>query len=786
MKKFTFLLSLLGLSASSAFAGVFVPSTDGNTHVYAIKNPVAESGKYYCSLNGSGIGSTNRTSGVAYFIIENGTAEGQYYMKCLSNNKYVSYTDANNDGKNKISFVDTKDASKQWKIVKESGSSDNYDIIPSEADATKTNAPSWNWHGGVGNNIGFYDANNNVSTWTFEECLQNLRLNYTWNGTDIVKTETVVAALPGADKSIAPATGIEYAIVGSMSPETIDASTTEYTINLAEDLPFQKSTSFDKATWYVMDVHGNHNELPNGKQYVWTYQTDNSIKFPRTNLGTATYTDNMLWCFMGDVQHGFKIYNKAAGESLTLRKATDGETLASMSAQNDRNVFKLHHSTQGELREKGFCFKIDGDSYYLNAPGSNDNKTLKGWTSPDGGSTSRVFNPASCATNYTNMWLNAFEGGAITGKEAYLNNSENITALKNALNTINESASLENINKLTTLNAAIENTTATFKEGYYRLVNRQYNKFLHVNNNNMNAQVGKDKAVGSVVYFKSAGEGQYNLMMEGLYLGAVSKGTKISLGDKASKGTYTIEFSANNPIVKIHESTNSKTENNFHYIHIDGSSNAVGWEAGESNVPSHWYVYPATDIEVALNNVDDKSYATAYLPFGVSAVEGADAYVGTLNAEKTELNMTQTTSVPAEKGFVLVGAADAKATLTIGNVTETVNSDLTGTNTAISLTDENRANYLVFGRKKDVTTNELGFFKTTAATIPANKAFLDATKLTGAGAIEMNFGGNTTGVNTVVLGENGVNAPVFDLSGRRVVAPVKGGVYIQNGKKFIK
>ncbi len=38
MKKITFLLTLLGLSASSAFAGVFKPSTDSETHVYAIKN----------------------------------------------------------------------------------------------------------------------------------------------------------------------------------------------------------------------------------------------------------------------------------------------------------------------------------------------------------------------------------------------------------------------------------------------------------------------------------------------------------------------------------------------------------------------------------------------------------------------------------------------------------------------------------------------------------------------------------------------------------------------------
>lgn len=752
--------------------------------MYAIKNP-GVAGNYYCNLNGSGIGSTNRTSGVAYFIIENGSAEGQYYMKCLSNNKYVSYTDTNNDQKNKISFVDTKKASKQWKIVKESGNDDNYDIIPSEVEATNS-APSWNWHGGVGNNIGFYNADNDASTWTFEECLQNLTLKYTWDGTNVVKTETVVA-LPGADKGVAPATGIEYTNVGSMSPATIDASTSEYTITIGEDLPFKKSTSFADATWYVMDVHGNHGALPSGKQYVWTYQTDNSIKFPRTDLRTATYSDNMLWCFMGDVQNGFKIYNKAAGESLTLRKPQNGSCVSSMSEQNDRNMFKLHHSTQAGLTENGFCFKIDGDTYYLNAPGSDDNKTLNGYNQADGGSTSRVFAPASYPTNYANIWLNAPEG-AITGKETYLN-SENIAALRNALNTVNENASLENINELTTLNKDIQNTTATFKEGYYRLVNRQDKKFLHIKNEKhegntiMNAQANKEKAVGSVVYFKGAGEGQYNLMMEGLYFGAITKSDPIVLGNEANKGTYTIEFLANNPVAKIHESTNSATEDNFHYLH-ENNGNAVGWEAGEGNIPSHWYVYPATDIEVALNNAGDNSYATAYLPFGVSAVEGADAYVGTLNTDKTVLNMTQATSVPAEKGFVLVGATDAKATLTIGNATETVNSDLTGTNTAITLTDATRANYLVFGRNKNVAT-EVGFFKTTATTIPANKAFLETSALTQE-AIAMNFGGNTTGVNTVVLGENGVNAPVFDLSGRRVVAPVKGGVYIQNGKKFIK
>ena len=106
-----------------------------------------------------------------------------------------------------------------------------------------------------------------------------------------------------------------------------------------------------------------------------------------------------------------------------------------------------------------------------------------------------------------------------------------------------------------------------------------------------------------------------------------------------------------------------------------------------------------------------------------------------------------------------------------------------GTNTVITLANDTRANYLVFGKNN----NTVGFYAPSAsvAKIPANKAYLNASALSNA-AIALNFNGTTTGVNTVVLGENGVNAPVFDLSGRRVAAPVKGGVYIQNGKKFIK
>lgn len=777
MKKFTFLLTLLGLSASSAFAGVFTPSTDSESHLFAIKNP---SNNYYCTVNGAGIGSTQNKGAVAFFKVIAGD-EGQYYLYCQTNGKYVSFNNAEG-GPGKVIFVDTKENAKQWKIKLEANQTERYDIFPNTV-AGNNGDLSWNWHGGVGNNMGFYAASDGSSTWTFEEGIANLTFNYNFNN-GVIATKTAVAALPGLDKSVAPA--VNYTRAESMSPANIVVGTTEYTVNLVENLPFTKSESYDNATWYVMDMHNNDYPLGGTNYYVWTFHNaDQDITLPITNLKTTTYSDNMLWCFVGDLVNGFKIYNKAAGSSLTLRKAENGNKPAVMSATNDRNQFKIYPSTQSNITGNAFCFKLEGDDYYVNTQAVNNVKVLRGWNETDGGSSCRVFAPASIARNYASTWVNAPEG-AIGGK-AYLETAGNLTALKNAYNAAGSNPTVENINALTTINTAIAASGAssyTFKEGYYRLVNRKDNHFLHIveGNNIMNTQVDKDKAVGSVVYFKSTGEeGKYSLMLEGKYLGTVTRSNKIVLGDEASKGTYTVAFPTENFITKIQE-VSTTNDVNYHYLHVNGG-NAVGWEAGEGSPASHWYVIPATDIEVAMKDVEGKKFASVYLPFDVNAVTDAEAYVGTFNGDKSALDMNKVEGVPAGKGFVLVGSAD-KATLSIGTATE-VTSDLQGTNTVITLADDTRANYLVFGKDKD--SNAVGFYAPSAsvASIPANKAYLNASALSNA-AIALNFNGITTGVNTVVLGENGVNAPVFDLSGRRVVAPVKGGVYIQNGKKFIK
>ena len=205
------------------------------------------------------------------------------------------------------------------------------------------------------------------------------------------------------------------------------------------------------------------------------------------------------------------------------------------------------------------------------------------------------------------------------------------------------------------------------------------------------------------------------------------------------------------------------------------------WEGEAGAFPQvTWTIDVAAELEVALNAVNGKSYATAYLPVGVSAVKDAKAYVAAAPANN-ETVMTEAASFGAKTGVLLVSDnAAEKAVLTIGDGTS-VESALSGTLLAKDITNS-QTNYLVFGKNKD-NANEVGFFEpsTSVTSIPANRAFFEGVA---SAAIALNFGGNVTAIDQVVNNAN-ANAPIFDLTGRRVVKAVKGGLYIQNGKKYI-
>lgn len=365
-----------------------------------------------------------------------------------------------------------------------------------------------------------------------------------------------------------------------------------------------------------------------------------------------------------------------------------------------------------------------------------------------------------------------------------LYNAEDVKNYANECNNLATATSLDNaVEAFNNLNVP---TAISFSDNkYYRFVN--VGTSTNGNENTLGSKDGKafcsiatNMNIDYVWQVLSAGNGKYNLKhATGLYLQPVQGGqtAKTVLGKNESNyqvnsietGVFELRNGNNNP---AQVETNAENTN---YLNAWYGNNAK------------WKIFEVNYLEVPMNLVGEQKVATTCLPFDASNVEGAEVYTGKLNDAKDALNMTKLEGgIPANQGVVLVGTAD-KATITIGATTAAISeNDLLGTIANIAFTDDApRTNYLVFGKNN----NTVGFYAPSAsvASIPANKAYLNASILNNAtAAIALNFNGTTTGVNTVVLGENGVNAPVFDLSGRRVAAPVKGGVYIQNGKKFIK
>lgn len=207
------------------------------------------------------------------------------------------------------------------------------------------------------------------------------------------------------------------------------------------------------------------------------------------------------------------------------------------------------------------------------------------------------------------------------------------------------------------------------------------------------------------------------------------------------------------------------------------------WNGGLGTEGAKWQFTEVASLDVDLHTAADaKSYASVYLPFSVSSVTGAKAYVAK-NPETTTVTFSEAEGVQAQNGFLLISeAGEATATLNIGD--SNITSAMGGTLLDLTLNDANKAKYRVFGQKKSDET-VIGFFKPSATlnTISANRAFF--TNATGE-ALRLNFDSVVSGIETTEL-NNALNnnAPIYDLSGRRVMNAVKGGLYIQNGRKFI-
>lgn len=175
--------------------------------------------------------------------------------------------------------------------------------------------------------------------------------------------------------------------------------------------------------------------------------------------------------------------------------------------------------------------------------------------------------------------------------------------------------------------------------------------------------------------------------------------------------------------------------------------------------------------------------ATFSAPFATLLPEGVKAYYGKKSDDGTKVVLTEVEgeAVPANQGVILTSTSSEKVYMApaAGETPATIESNALGHSAGAAKDLEAGKAYILGKGSKGVA-----FYKSAAGTLPMNRAYLKNESDVNVSSIQMVFGETVDGIEDAVVME-GKDAPIYDLTGRRVLKAVKGGVYIKNGQKFI-
>lgn len=565
-----------------------------------------------------------------------------------------------------------------------------------------------------------------------------------------------------------------------------EAITEDCTVNVSctvsDDCPLVFSESFENAKWQMVNMHSNESN------YMWSVNLDGEGQ-PTMNVinkgGAESYKtymapeDTDLWAFVGDIT-GFQIYNMAAGGNYVLSKPTDGDNAVTWTTPEEGTIYTAHRTATSI--SNGACILPKGHTYYLN----HRQPTIQGWTSRDEGSTVKIFAPDAFLMAYNDELPPV---GAL-GSSSYFSDETNASNYLAALATLDENhydvAAAQNLGTILTAAASADPIPNEItKYSYYRLYNAQHKAFVTSGHNgeNEDALQGIDKTAaistaGTIVKFEKQEDNKYKLYTQGLGFGNVTQSAQVLLENESSSFEITNEGS-----LYVFRDVNI-TDSHYNYLHYQADGKIVGWENNETTTASKWYLVPANELVVNLNPVDEHTYASTFLPydFTIDKESGVRAYKVTHTEDDVAKTM-EVADIAAEQGVILVGATADKTSvrLYLGTATSDFTDNiLVGTTTSLPITEEDKAYIFVLGNG----SNGVGFYKPNSTTLKENRAYLTADYVAGeaTNGLRLDFGGETTGiVATETL--NNANAPIYDLSGRRVANPVKG-IYVKGGKKI--
>ena len=414
---------------------------------------------------------------------------------------------------------------------------------------------------------------------------------------------------------------------------TISETDTNVEFTATWEGPFEISASFNNAHWYDMAMRGTWyvtsavKDAEDGDAYV----TQNA-----NTMGLVE--DSYQWAFMGDGYNGFRIINKAEGESKSFGYTEAQKTNAGIPTVMD--VFEGYHlwnivpSTNTSVPAGSFCLNVPGTDLYINQYGGAGGK-VKFWNNTanigDAGSAFTIFD---VPTNFASFVVDdgiaaAFEA---TGYFAFTDEAKANLGWDPAYTTDCPFEAYKSLKEsLTTALADPENYSYP-ATGYYRIKSANYAGFyMTYTENGGNPVIGSEKdideAVANVVKLTALGDHKYTITVGGLSATAPGQSAKVGLAKSGAEFTAVVTapgvgaFTTGETYGALHSANSQKYNNN------DNGYYVVGWTADAA--ASQWIVEDAT-----VNSIDATitaaGYATLNTLWPVTIPEGVKAYTGVI------------------------------------------------------------------------------------------------------------------------------------------------------------
>ena len=243
---------------------------------------------------------------------------------------------------------------------------------------------------------------------------------------------------------------------------------------------------------------------------------------------------------------------------------------------------------------------------------------------------------------------------------------------------------------------------------------------------------------------------------------------KVVLAKRTDKDTYDYK-------IKVDEIAYDNESEGVIYVELPAGKHSLTRNGSESAVA---YIGVFENYSTISNEI-----STMYYEYPVSLADGLTAYTGTVNGNSVSLTAIEGNVVKKETPVIVKAAAAGTYYINESNVVGAGEAgSLSGTATALTVGSNT---YYTLGHKDGDANAEIGFYKFSGTTIPANKAYIDGATVSGAPKfLSIEGDGNTTGIHDTMIDNADVDAPMFNIAGQRVGNNAKGLV-IKNGKKYM-